>query len=103
MTHFTRGITPRTLVSGLNKGAGGPAVILSLLIAVSGSGVSPGTGSAPSSLAHGSNPLAGSAAAGTVVAGSANFPEDELLAELYLQALQAKGIKVAAGFLKAES
>jgi hypothetical protein len=47
MTHFTRGITPRTLVSGLNKGAGGPAVILSLLIAVSGSGVSPGTGSAP--------------------------------------------------------
>jgi osmoprotectant transport system substrate-binding protein len=29
-----------------------------------------------------------------VVVGSANFPEDELLAEIYIQALQAKGIKV---------
>jgi osmoprotectant transport system substrate-binding protein len=94
MSHFTRGMAPRTPVSGLNKGAGGLAVILCLLIAACGSGVSPGTGSSPSSPAHGSNPLAGSAAAGTVVVGSANFPEDELLAEIYLQALQAKGIKV---------
>ena len=94
MSHFTRGIAPRTPVSGLNKGAGGLAVILCLVIAACGSGVSPGTGSSPSSPARGSNPLAGSAAAGTVVVGSANFPEDELLAEIYLQALQAKGIKV---------
>jgi osmoprotectant transport system substrate-binding protein len=31
-----------------------------------------------------------------VVVGSANFPEDELLAEIYIQALQAKGVKVTA-------
>jgi len=49
--------------------------------------------SASSAPAAGSNPLAGGATAGTVVVGSANFPEDELLAEIYLQALQAKGIK----------
>jgi osmoprotectant transport system substrate-binding protein len=35
-----------------------------------------------------------SAAAGTVVVGSANFPESALLAEIYAGALSAKGIKV---------
>jgi osmoprotectant transport system substrate-binding protein len=55
------------------------------------------TGAAASSPAasSSSNPLTpSSAAAGTVVVGSANFPENELLAEIYIQALQAKGIKV---------
>ena len=45
------------------------------------------------------NPLAsGSAASGTVVVGSANFPENELLGEIYAQALQAKGVKVTRRF-----
>jgi osmoprotectant transport system substrate-binding protein len=55
-------------------------------VSACGSSSSPGSG--------GSNPLAPSAAKGSVVVGSANFPEDELLAEIYIQALQAKGIKV---------
>jgi osmoprotectant transport system substrate-binding protein len=41
-----------------------------------------------------SNPLAPKAASGSVVVGSANFPENELLAEIYALALQAKGVKV---------
>jgi osmoprotectant transport system substrate-binding protein len=49
--------------------------------------------STSSSSAAGPSPLAGGATTGTVVVGSANFPEDELLAEIYIQALQAKGIK----------
>lgn len=36
----------------------------------------------------------GSAQAGTVVVGSANFPENVLLAEIYAGALSAKGVKV---------
>ena len=42
-----------------------------------------------------SNPLAGSASSGTVVVGSANFPEDELLAQIYADALQSAGVKVS--------
>ena len=56
----------------------------------SGSSASPGGNAASSS----SNPLSQGGASGTVVVGSANFPESELLAEIYIQALQAKGIKV---------
>ena len=46
-----------------------------------------------------SDPLAsgaptGSANAGTIVVGSANFPENVLLAEIYAGALSAKGVKV---------
>lgn len=41
-----------------------------------------------------SNPLTSGGGSKTVVIGSANFPEDELLAVIYAQALQAKGIKV---------
>jgi osmoprotectant transport system substrate-binding protein len=41
-----------------------------------------------------SNPLSQGGGSGTVVVGSANFPESELLAEVYILALQAKGIKV---------
>jgi osmoprotectant transport system substrate-binding protein len=58
--------------------------------ASSGSSASPGGNAASSS----SNPLSGGGASGTVVVGSANFPESELLAEIYILALQAKGIKV---------
>jgi osmoprotectant transport system substrate-binding protein len=50
----------------------------------------------------GSDPLAkssesagsGAAAGGSIVVGSANFPENELLADIYAGALEAKGVKV---------
>ena len=41
------------------------------------------------------NPLAGGGSSGTVIIGSANFPENEVLAEVYALALQAKGVKVS--------
>jgi osmoprotectant transport system substrate-binding protein len=44
------------------------------------------------------NPLNSSAGKGTVVIGSANFPENELLAEIYSLALKAKGVKVTDKF-----
>ncbi len=49
--------------------------------------------SAPASSAS-SNPLSGGGSSGSVVIGSANFPENEVLAEVYALALQAKGVKV---------
>jgi osmoprotectant transport system substrate-binding protein len=74
---------------------GGLAVLTAVaVVAVSACSSSSSSSSSGSSSPGGSNPLAQSAAKGTVVVGSANFPEDELLAEIYIQALQAKGVKV---------
>jgi osmoprotectant transport system substrate-binding protein len=68
------------------------------VIAVAAVAACSSSSSSPSSSASSSsssaNPLASSSAKGSVVVGSANFPEDELLATIYIQALQAKGIKV---------
>lgn len=44
------------------------------------------------------NPLAGGGKSGTVTVGGANFPESNLLGEIYAQALEAKGVKVARKF-----
>jgi osmoprotectant transport system substrate-binding protein len=78
----------------LRAGAiGGLAVLTGLGLAACGSSGGSGTSSSGSS-----NPLAPSAAKGTVVVGSANFPENELLAEIYVLALQAKGVKVTPKF-----
>jgi osmoprotectant transport system substrate-binding protein len=49
---------------------------------------------ATSASASSNNPLGGGAAAGSVVIGSANFPENQLLAEVYALALEKKGVKV---------
>jgi osmoprotectant transport system substrate-binding protein len=70
---------------------GAAAVALAAVAAVSAcsSSSSPSAGSS-----SGSNPLAPAASGGSVVVGSANFPESEVLAEIYAQALQAKGVKV---------
>ena len=74
----------------------GLAVLTGLGLAACGSS---GSGSSTSSSSSSSsNPLAPSAAKGTVVVGSANFPENELLAEIYVLALQAKGVKVTPKF-----
>src|ERR1700742_2543769 len=50
--------------------------------------------SASSSASSGSNPLGGGTSSGTVIVGSANFPENEVLAEVYALALQKAGVKV---------
>jgi osmoprotectant transport system substrate-binding protein len=79
--------------------AAGIATCAALALAACGSSASssPSTGtSSPSSSA--SNPLAGGAPKGTVVVGSANFPEDELLAQIYVLALQGAGVKVTPKF-----
>ena len=72
------------------------------LAAVSACSSSSSTSSSPaasssasaSSSSSGSNPLSGGTSSGSVVIGSANFPENEVLAEVYALALQAKGVKV---------
>jgi osmoprotectant transport system substrate-binding protein len=51
-----------------------------------------GSSSSPSS---GSNPLGGGSSSGSVVIGSANFPENEVLAEVYALALRKAGVKVS--------
>ena len=44
------------------------------------------------------NPLAGGGESGAVTVGGANFPESNLLAEMYAQALEAKGVEVTRKF-----
>jgi osmoprotectant transport system substrate-binding protein len=69
----------------------------SVAACASGSGSSSSsstTSPSASATTSSSNPLSQGSASGTVVVGSANFPESELLAEIYILALQGKGIKV---------
>jgi len=75
-------------------GLSGVALLAGVALAACSSSGSTASGGSSSS----SNPLAPSAAKGTVVVGSANFPENELLAEIYVLALQAKGVKVTSKF-----
>jgi osmoprotectant transport system substrate-binding protein len=53
------------------------------------------TSPSAASSSSGSNPLSGSGSSGSVVVGSANFPENEVLAEVYALALQKAGVKVS--------
>lgn len=73
---------PRTAPKLIRASLGGLAILTSATLAACGSG----SGS-------NSNPLQ-SGSKGSVVVGSANFPENEVLAEIYIQALQGKGVKV---------
>ncbi|HVB42472.1 MAG TPA: ABC transporter substrate-binding protein [Streptosporangiaceae bacterium] len=57
-----------------------------------------GLGLAACSSAKSANPLNSSGGTGSVVVGSANFPENELLAEIYTLALEGKGVKVTDKF-----
>jgi osmoprotectant transport system substrate-binding protein len=54
-----------------------------------------GSGASASASSSGSNPLSGGSSSGAVVVGSANFPENELLAYVYYLALQKKGVNVS--------
>ncbi len=65
-------------------------IIATTLAAVSLAACSSGNPLASSTSA----PASGSVAAPAIVVGSANFPESELLAEIYAGALQAKGVQV---------
>ncbi len=51
--------------------------------------------SSASASSSGSNPLSGGSSSSQVVVGSANFPENEVLAEVYALALKAKGVNVS--------
>src|SRR6202046_1512281 len=92
------------MVTRIATATGMAAVTAIALAAVAGcSSRCSSSASAPSSAAasaststsasSGSNPLSGGGASGSVVVGSANFPESELLAEVYAIALQDKGVK----------
>jgi osmoprotectant transport system substrate-binding protein len=71
------------------------AVALAAVAAVSAcSSSSSGTAAGKATASGASNPLAPGSSGNAIVVGSANFPEDELLATVYAQALQAKGVKV---------
>ena len=77
------------------RGIAAIAVIALAGVAACSSSSSPSSSSTSSSPgSSSSNPLSGGSSSGSVVVGSANFPESELLAEIYAQALQAKGVKV---------
>jgi osmoprotectant transport system substrate-binding protein len=58
----------------------------------SASAAAPASSAAASS---GSNPLGGGTSSGSVIVGSANFPENEVLAEVYALALQKAGVKAS--------
>jgi osmoprotectant transport system substrate-binding protein len=78
---------------------GGIAAIAAITLAAvaacsSSASSSSSSASASASSTSSSNPLSPGGSTGSVVVGSANFPENELLATVYAQALQAKGIKV---------
>src|SRR5580693_381417 len=59
----------------------------------SSSSTSASGSTAPTTASSGSNPLSSGGSSGSVIIGSANFPENEVLAEIYALALQAKGVK----------
>ncbi len=94
-SRFAAGASPLFTKRWRAGAIGGLAVLTSLGLAACGSS---GGSSASGSSSSSSNPLSSGAAKGTVVVGSANFPENELLAEIYVLALQGKGVKVTPKF-----
>jgi osmoprotectant transport system substrate-binding protein len=90
-----RTISPRRAASPAPRrrtAAVGIAAIAAVAVAACSS-----SGSSTASSSSSANPLAPKAT-GAVVVGSANFPESELLAQIYVDALQGKGIKVTPKF-----
>jgi osmoprotectant transport system substrate-binding protein len=71
----------------------GLATIALLSLAACGSSSNP-VGSGSTSAAAGSASGSASGGGGAITVGSANFPENALLAEIYAGALQAKGVQV---------
>src|ERR1700730_19400749 len=73
----------------------GIASVTACASSTSSSSSSASTGAPSTSSSTGSNPLGGGTSSGTVIVGSANFPENEVLAEVYALALQKAGVKVS--------
>ncbi|MFY9998437.1 MAG: ABC transporter substrate-binding protein, partial [Trebonia sp.] len=69
------------------------AAITLAAVAACSSSASSSSSSSASASASSSNPLSSGGSSTSVVVGSANFPENELLATVYAKALQAKGVK----------
>ena len=88
-----RAAVPAPKRTTIRTAAVGVAALACLTAAACSSSSSSGSGTSSSS----ANPLAPSAT-GSVVVGSANFPESEVLAQIYADALQGKGIKVTTKF-----
>jgi osmoprotectant transport system substrate-binding protein len=88
-----------------SRGIAALAVVGLAAVTACSSSSSPSTSSAPAasggassaapSSGGGSNPLSGGGSSGQVVVGSANFPENEVLAYVYYLALQKKGVNVS--------
>jgi osmoprotectant transport system substrate-binding protein len=85
-------ITARSGIAALTV-AGIAAVTACSSSSTSSSPAASATSAGASSSSSGSNPLSGGASSGSVVVGSANFPESEVLAEVYALALQKAGVK----------
>src|SRR5580700_3515785 len=73
----------------------GVATVTACASSTSSSSPSASTGASSTSSSTGSNPLGGGASSGSVIVGSANFPENEVLAEVYALALQKAGVKTS--------
>jgi osmoprotectant transport system substrate-binding protein len=87
-----------TIKIGAKSGIAALAVVGIAAVAACSSGSSSSsspaaTGASSASSSTGSNPLGGGTSSGSVVVGSANFPENEVLAEVYALALQKAGVK----------
>ena len=85
-------ITARSGIAALAV-AGIAAVTACSSSSTSSSPAASATSASAASSSSGSNPLSGGASSGSVVVGSANFPENEVLAEVYALALQKAGVK----------
>jgi len=85
-------ITARSGIAALTV-AGIAAVTACSSSSTSSSPAASATSAGAASSSSGSNPLSGGASSGSVVVGSANFPESEVLAEVYALALQKAGVK----------
>jgi len=71
----------------------GVAAVAACSSSSSSSSSAPAASGSSASASSGSNPLGGGSSSGSVVVGSANFPENEVLAEVYVLALQKAGVK----------
>ena len=91
---MTHRITARSGVAAL--AVAGLAALAACSSSSSSSSSAPAATSASAAASSsGANPLSGGGSSGSVVVGSANFPENEVLAEVYALALQKAGVKVS--------
>jgi osmoprotectant transport system substrate-binding protein len=86
-----------TIKISVKSGVVALAVIgIAAVSACSSSSSTTATGAGSTATASGSNPLAGGNASGSVIVGSANFSENETLAEIYVLALKKAGVNATA-------